>query len=147
MGGVDQEAQSESRLMRRLAITALGFFLLIVGIAQADDYPTRPITLVVPFPAGGGVDSVGRIVAEKLSVALGQQVVIDNRGGAAGVIGTRAVTKSPPDGYTLVMATSGSIAINPNLYVNAGYQTLKDLVPIGLITSTSLVLIANPSRS
>jgi tripartite-type tricarboxylate transporter receptor subunit TctC len=101
----------------------------------------------VPFPAGGGVDAVGRIVAEKLSIALGQQVVIDNRAGVAGVIGTRAVTKAAPDGYTLVMATSGSIAINPNLYTNPGYQTLKDLSPIGLISSTPIVLMAHPSAA
>jgi tripartite-type tricarboxylate transporter receptor subunit TctC len=129
----------------KTALASLAFILLAFGSAKADDYPTRPITLVVPFPAGGGVDVVGRIVAEKLSNALGQQVVIDNRGGAAGVIGTRAVTKSAPDGYTLVMATSGSIAINPNLYVNPGYQTLKDLAPIGLISSTPIVLMAHPN--
>ena len=96
---------------------------------HAQDYPTKPITLIVPFPAGGGVDVIGRIVADKLAAELGQPVVIDNRGGAAGVIGTRVAARAAPDGYTLVMATSGSIAINPNLYANPGYQTLKDLTP------------------
>ena len=105
-------------VVRVIAAACLAAFLLVALSAKSDDYPTHPITLVVPFPAGGGVDAVGRIVAEKLSHALGQQVVIDNRAGAAGVIGTRAVTKAAPDGYTLVMATSGSIAINPNLYAN-----------------------------
>ena len=98
---------------------------LLFGLAPpaaADDYPSKPITLIVPFPAGGGVDVIGRIVADKLAAELGQPVVIDNRGGAAGVIGTRAAARAAPDGYTLVMATSGSIAINPNLYVNPGYQ-------------------------
>src|SRR5580765_6880867 len=133
-------------MSRAIAFAAgLAGLLLAFPPAKAEDYPTRPITLVVPFPAGGGVDVVGRIVAEKLSSALGQQVVIDNRGGAAGVIGTRAVTKAAPDGYTLVMATSGSIAINPNLYVNPGYQTLKDLAPIGLISTTPIVMMAHPS--
>ncbi len=113
--------------------------------AQAQNYPTKPITMIVPFPAGGGVDVIGRIVAEKLSAALGQQVVVDNRGGAAGVIGTRVAKAAAPDGYTLVMATSGSIAINPNLYVNPGYQPLKDLAPIGLISSTPIVLMAHPT--
>ena len=113
--------------------------------AFAQDYPTKPITLIVPFPAGGGVDVIGRIVADKLAAELGQPVIIDNRGGAAGVIGTRVAAKSAPDGYTLVMATSGSIAINPNLYVNPGYQTLKDLAPIGLISQTPIVLMAHPS--
>jgi tripartite-type tricarboxylate transporter receptor subunit TctC len=113
--------------------------------AAADDYPTKPITLIVPFPAGGGVDVIGRIVADKLAAELGQPVVVDNRGGAAGVIGTRVAARAAPDGYTLVMATSGSIAINPNLYANPGYQTLKDLAPIGLISSTPIVLMAHPS--
>src|SRR5439155_27338813 len=98
--------------------------------AAADNYPTKPITLIVPFPAGGGVDVIGRIVAEKLAAALGQPIVIDNRGGAAGVIGTRVAKAAAPDGYTLVMATSGSVAINPTLYANPGYEPRKDLAPI-----------------
>jgi len=131
---------------RARAFTAgLAGLLLAILPAKAEDYPSRPITLVVPFPAGGGVDAIGRIVAEKLSSALGQQVVIDNRGGAAGVIGTRAVAKTAPDGYTLVMATTGSVAINPTLYANPGYDSRKDLAPIGLISSTPIVLMAHPS--
>jgi len=136
--------------MQRSIVTAAAVLCaLLVAVPQtaAQDYPNRPITLVVPFPAGGGVDVVGRIVADKLSRALGQQVVIDNRGGAAGVIGTRLAARAAPDGYTLVMATSGSIAINPNLYVNPGYQPLKDLSPIGLISSTPIVLMAHPSAA
>jgi tripartite-type tricarboxylate transporter receptor subunit TctC len=125
-------------------ITALSISGFAVR-AQAQDYPSKPITLIVPFPAGGGVDVIGRIVADKLAAALGQPVVIDNRGGAAGVIGTRVAARAAPDGYTLVMATSGTIAINPNLYVNPGYHTLKDLSPIGLISSTPIVLMAHPS--
>jgi len=133
--------------MRVIASLPLAAALLLAGVpdASAQDYPTKPITMIVPFPAGGGVDVIGRIVAEKLAAALGQPVVIDNRGGAAGVIGTRVAVKAAPDGYTLVMATSGSIAINPNLYVNPGYQTLKDLEPIGLISTTPIVLMAHPS--
>jgi tripartite-type tricarboxylate transporter receptor subunit TctC len=132
--------------MLRLVVVVLAAALASVSPSHAaDDYPTHPITLIVPFPAGGGVDVIGRIVADKLAAALGQPVVIDNRGGAAGVIGTRVAAKAAPDGYTLVMATSGSIAINPNLYVNPGYHTLKDLSPIGLISSTPIVLMAHPS--
>jgi tripartite-type tricarboxylate transporter receptor subunit TctC len=129
------------------AVLPLAATMLLGGAlaAPAQDYPTRPITMIVPFPAGGGVDVIGRIVGEKLSAALGQPVIIDNRGGAAGVIGTRVAARAAPDGYTLVMATSGSIAINPNLYVNPGYQTLKDLAPIGLISTTPIVLMAHPS--
>ncbi len=129
-------------LLPLLATLGLGF---VSPAVAADDYPNKPITLIVPFPAGGGVDVIGRIVAEKLATDLGQPVVIDNRGGAAGVIGTRVAARAAPDGYTLVMATSGSIAINPNLYANPGYQTLKDLSPIGLISSTPIVLMAHPS--
>src|SRR5688572_8420651 len=103
---------------RTFAVAILG--LLVALPVAAQDYPTRPITLIVPFPAGGGVDVIGRIVAEKISASLGQPVIIDNRGGAAGVIGTRVAKAAAPDGYTLVMATSGSIAINPTLYANPG---------------------------
>ena len=126
-------------------VLALAAVLLGVAGAFAQDYPTRPITLIVPFPAGGGVDVIGRIVAEKLAAALGQPVIIDNRGGAAGVIGTRVAKAAAPDGYTLVMATSGSIAINPTLYANPGYEPRKDLAPIGLISSTPIVLMAHPT--
>jgi tripartite-type tricarboxylate transporter receptor subunit TctC len=113
--------------------------------AAQEKYPTRPITLIVPFPAGGGVDAVGRIVADKLSAALGQQVVVDNRGGAAGVIGTRAAVKAAPDGYTLVMAHTGTTSINPSLFANVGYDPRKDFTPIGLISSTPVTLMAHPS--
>ena len=134
--------------MLRLNVLLPLLAALLLGLAPqaaADDYPTKPITLIVPFPVGGGVDVIGRIVADKLAAELGQPVVIDNRGGAAGVIGTRVAARAVPDGYTLVMATSGSIAINPNLYANPGYQTLKDLSPVGLISSTPIVLMAHPS--
>jgi tripartite-type tricarboxylate transporter receptor subunit TctC len=131
--------------MLRLVVVLAAVLASVSQSQAADDYPSHPITLIVPFPAGGGVDVIGRIVADKLAAALGQPVVIDNRGGAAGVIGTRVAAKAAPDGYTLVMATSGSIAINPNLYVNPGYHTLKDLSPIGLISSTPIVLMAHPS--
>jgi tripartite-type tricarboxylate transporter receptor subunit TctC len=134
-------------MLRLLALLPLAAAVLLGGAprAAAQDYPAKPITLIVPFPAGGGVDVIGRIVGEKLAAALGQPVIIDNRGGAAGVIGTRVAARATPDGYTLVMATSGSIAINPNLYANPGYQTLKDLAPIGLISTTPIVLMAHPS--
>jgi tripartite-type tricarboxylate transporter receptor subunit TctC len=133
-------------MIDRSSLTAVLFVsLLAVAPVAAQDYPNRPITLIVPFPAGGGVDVIGRIVAEKLSASLGQPVIIDNRGGAAGVIGTRVAKAAAPDGYTLVMATSGSIAINPSLYANPGYEPRKDLAPIGLISSTPIVLMAHPT--
>jgi tripartite-type tricarboxylate transporter receptor subunit TctC len=115
--------------------------------AAADKYPLRPITLIVPFPAGGGVDAVARIVADKLAAALGQPFVIDNRGGAAGVIGMRLGARAPNDGYTLVLAHTGSTSINPSLYANAGYDPRADFAPIGLISSTPVMLMAHPSFS
>jgi tripartite-type tricarboxylate transporter receptor subunit TctC len=129
----------------KLFAAAFAALLSVAPASAQQDYPNRPITMIVPFPAGGGVDVIGRIVAEKLAAALGQPVVIDNRGGAAGVIGTRLAKAAAPDGYTLVMATSGSIAINPTLYVNPGYEPRKDLAPIGLISSTPIVLMAHPT--
>jgi tripartite-type tricarboxylate transporter receptor subunit TctC len=113
--------------------------------ALAQDYPTKPITLVVPFPAGGGNDALARLVAEKMSRALGQQVVVENRGGAGGTIATRAVAKTAPDGYTILLTYTGTLAINPSLYPNAGYDPRKDFAPIGLIGSLPSVLVVHPS--
>jgi len=113
--------------------------------ARAEDYPTRPITLIVPYPPGGGVDAMARIVADKLSEALGQQVIVDNRGGGGGNIGTRAVAKAAPDGYTLLLGHTGTISINPSLYANAGYEPRRDFQAIGLIASMPVALMANPS--
>jgi tripartite-type tricarboxylate transporter receptor subunit TctC len=124
---------------------AFAFVLGMAATASAQVYPSRPVTLIVPFPAGGGVDAMARITAERLTAAFGQQVVIDNRGGAAGVIGTRAAATAIPDGYTLVMSTSGTTSINPSLYANPGYDTLKDFTPIGLVASTPIVVMAHPS--
>jgi tripartite-type tricarboxylate transporter receptor subunit TctC len=113
--------------------------------ASAQDYPTKPITLVVPFPAGGGNDALARLVAEKMSRALGQQVVVENRGGAGGTIATRAVAKTSPDGYTILLTYTGTLAINPSLYPNASYDPRKDFAPIGLIGSLPSVLVVHPS--
>ena len=113
--------------------------------ASAQTYPNRMITLVVPFPPGGGVDVMARIVADKLSVALGQQVMVDNRVGGGGVVGTRAVARAAPDGYTLLLGHSGTMAINPTLYKNAGYDPRKDFTPIGLVATMPVALLAHPS--
>src|ERR1700720_3220562 len=127
------------------AVLMLAALFLPRVAAAADKYPVRPITLIVPFPAGGGVDAVARIVADKLAAALGQPFVIDNRGGAAGVIGVRLAARAPNDGYTLVLAHTGSTSINPSLYANAGYDPRADFAPIGLISSTPVMLMAHPS--
>ena len=119
--------------------------MALASVAQAQDYPARTVTLVVPYPPGGGVDAMARVVAERLSAALGQQVVVDNRGGGGGLIGTRAVQKAAPDGYTLLLGHTGTISINPSLYANAGYDPRKDFAAVGMIASMPVVLIAHPS--
>jgi len=108
--------------------------------AAAQDYPSKIVTLVVAFPAGGGVDLVGRVVAQKLTDALGQQVIVVNKPGAGSVIGTHDVAKSAPDGYTLLMLVTGA-----GLPANPGYDMGKDFAPIGLIASVPIVVMANPS--
>ena len=114
------------------------------GVA-APDYPTRNVTLVVPYPPGGGVDAMARVVAAKLSDALQQQFIVDNRAGAGGTIGTRAVAQAAPDGYTLLLGHTGTISINPSLYAHAGYDPRKDFAPIGLVASMPVALLAHPS--
>ncbi len=146
--GRDQVVRHREKVRRQGRMkTALRFIiaaaLAFVAIAaHAADYPARPITLVVPYAAGGGDDVIARIVAEKMSASLGQSIVIENRGGAGGTIATRQVAKSEPDGYTLLIATS-SLAINPSLYPNVGYDPRKDFAPIGLIASSANVVMVN----
>ena len=113
--------------------------------AQVQDYPNRPITLVVPYAAGGGNDVMARIVGEKMSKTLGQQVVIDNRAGAGGALATRQVAKAAPDGYTLVIGGTGSLAVNPTLLPNVGYDVRKDFAPVGMIGSSAMIVIIHPT--
>jgi tripartite-type tricarboxylate transporter receptor subunit TctC len=112
--------------------------------AHAQDYPARAITLVVPYAAGGGNDAMARIVADHMGRTLGQQIVIENRGGAGGTIATRAVAKAAPDGYTLVLGGTGTLAVNPTLYANVGYDPRKDFAPVGLIATSALVVLVHP---
>jgi tripartite-type tricarboxylate transporter receptor subunit TctC len=128
----------------------LQIFLAVLALAAAwpaaaQDYPTRPITLVVPYPAGGGNDVMARIVADHMSKTLRQQIVIDNRAGAAGTIATRQVAKSAPDGYTLTIGGTGTLAINPTLYPNVGYDPRKDFAPVGLIATSPMIVLVHPS--
>jgi tripartite-type tricarboxylate transporter receptor subunit TctC len=129
-----------SRLLAAV-FTAFAF----VAPASAQPYPSRPITLVVPFPPGGSTTIVARIVAEKMSEALGQPIVIENHAGAGGTVGTKAVAKSPPDGYTLLLGYTGTLAIGPTLYPNAGYDPRKDFAPVGLIGNAPNSLVVHPS--
>jgi tripartite-type tricarboxylate transporter receptor subunit TctC len=111
----------------------------------AQNYPTRPIRLIVPFAPGGGTDLVARTIAQRASESIGQAIVVDNRGGAGGVIGADLVAKAPPDGYTLLMGTPGPLTINPNLQSKTPYDTLKDFAPISLATISPFVLVVHPS--
>jgi tripartite-type tricarboxylate transporter receptor subunit TctC len=113
--------------------------------ARAQDFPTRPIALIVPYAAGGGNDVMARIVADKMAAALGQPIVVENRGGAGGSIATRAVAHAPADGYTLGLGGTGTLAIDPTLYPNVGYDPRKDFAPIGLIATSALVVLVHPS--
>jgi len=125
----------------RGAVAVFALCVGAIGPAAAEDYPARPITLIVPYPAGGGNDVLARLVAAKMSTTLGQPIVIENRGGAGSTIGTRDVARATPDGYTLLIATS-SLAINPQLYPDTAYDPVKDFAPIGLIAkSPNLVLV------
>jgi tripartite-type tricarboxylate transporter receptor subunit TctC len=128
--------------VKRLAYLAIAA-ALITSAARADDYPSRPITLIVPYAAGGGNDVMARFVAERMSRSLGQQIVIENKGGAGGSIATRQVARSAPDGYTLGLSGTGTHAINPTLYGNVGYDPRKDFAPVGLIATSALVVLVN----
>ena len=125
-----------------LIVVLLCFFSLP---ASAQDYPNRPITLIVPYAAGGGNDAMARVAADKMSKTLGQQIVIENRGGAGGTIATRQIAKADPDGYTLGIGGTGTLAIGPTLYGNVGYDPRKDFAAVGLIGTSALVVLVHPS--
>ena len=137
------------RISALLAEFAMPVALLLAAatVAAAQTYPARPITLVVPYAPGGSASTAARIVADKMSETLGQQIVIDNRGGAGGTVGTRAVAKSTPDGYTLLLATSATVGTAPSLLQNLGYDPRKDFDPVGLIAATPNLIAVHPSFS
>jgi len=126
-------------------LVAAAGLLALAGPAGAQDYPTKPIRLVVPFTPAGATDILARLSAQHLSQAWGQQVVVDNRPGAAGNIGTEIVAKASPDGYTILMATVSTHGINPALYKKIGYDAVKDFAPISLMALVPNVLEVNPS--
>jgi tripartite-type tricarboxylate transporter receptor subunit TctC len=126
-------------------MTAMAISLNALGPADAQVYPSRPIMLVVPVAPGGGVDTVARVVAEKLSRLLSQQVVVENRPGASGTIATGQVARSAPDGYTLGVGITATLAIAPTTMSSVGYDPRKDFSPVGLIATSPLILIVHPS--
>ena len=119
--------------------------LLAAPLAGAEGYPSKPIHFVVPYPAGGPLDTVARLLGQKVSESMRQPVIVDNKPGAGGNIGADAVAKSPPDGYTILMGAVATHAINPTLYTNIPYDPVKDFAPVTQVASTPNVLVVNPS--
>ncbi|HXZ46917.1 MAG TPA: tripartite tricarboxylate transporter substrate binding protein [Pseudolabrys sp.] len=136
-------------MRRREFIALLGGGALWPFSARAQSpvsgYPTHPITLIVPYAPGGGNDVVARAITEPMGKVLGQPIVIENRGGAGGSVSTRAVAKAAPDGYTLGLGGTGTLAIDPTLYPNVGYDPRKDFAPVGLIATSPLIVVVNES--
>lgn len=136
----------KNRVRTAIALVAIGLGWIAPGVARAQSgWPTRPVKLVNPFPAGGPVDIVARVVAQSLSERLGQQVIVDNRTGAAGTIGSDVVAHSPPDGYTILIGSSATHGINVSLYPSLPYDPLKDFAAVSLVARIPHVIVVNPS--
>ncbi len=130
----------------RPALAALALAAVLAGSAVAQDYPTKTIRLIVPYPPGGGNDTLARIFGQKLTEAWGQQVIVDNRPGAGTTIGTALAARANPDGHTLLLSSIASHGVSPSLYRNPGYDPVKDFAPITLLAVAPMVLGVNPSR-
>lgn len=122
-----------------------GLALTLAGQLMAQAYPTKSIRLIVPFPPGGGNDVIARVIAQKLTERLGQQVVVDNKAGANGIVGLQALMAAPPDGYTLAVGAAGPMAVNPSLYDKLPYDPTKDFSPITNMVNYPLLLVTHPS--
>ncbi len=131
--------------MKRCLIAVATVLGALATSASAQSYPSRALRLVVAFPAGGPIDIVARLLTPKLGEVIGQQVIVDNRGGANGIIGTDFVAKSPPDGYTMILASPGAVAISPAVYPKMPFDTLRDLAPVTLVSITPELLVVHPS--
>ena len=130
----------------RYFVVAFVVFMSLCAPAHAQDaYPSKTITLIIPFPAGGSTDVIGRLVAEGLRAVLGQLVVVDNRAGAGGSLGTGAIAKATPDGYTIGMGTASTLAINPTTYKSLPFDVLVDLAPIGNIAAVPNIMSVHPA--
>ncbi|HKC54220.1 MAG TPA: tripartite tricarboxylate transporter substrate binding protein, partial [Burkholderiales bacterium] len=123
----------------------VGLAMTLVSTTSPAQYPEKPIRLIVPFAAGGVTDTSGRVVAEALSRRLGQPIVIENKPGASGNIGTQMVVNAPPDGYTLVLGFDGTLVINPHVFTNFPFDVTTELAPIGKIGDATLIIVAHPS--
>jgi len=131
--------------VKRLDRCALGIMLIVALPVLAQSYPSKPIRLVLPYPPGGGTDVIARPLAQKLTEQLGQQVIVDNRGGAGGNIGMEFVAKSPADGYTLLFALTAQYAVNPSLYPKLPYDPVRDYAPISLLANAPYLLVVHPA--
>ena len=127
----------------KIALTPF-LLVILVSVAQAQEWPARPIRLIVPFAPGGVTDNAARVIAEPLSVRLGQQVVAENRPGAGGNIGTYAVAQAKPDGYTLLLGYDGTLVINPHVYGKIPFDTLRDFAAVTKLGDATLILVAHP---
>jgi len=126
-----------------LFLTTIAISFPLLANSQAN-YPDKPIRLIVAFPAGGSTDIIGRLVAQRLSERLGQSIVVENRGGAGGTIGTDIASKAAPDGYTLTLGTTSTMAVAPSAYSKLGYDPIKNFAPISLVAVTPYLLVVNP---
>ena len=133
------------RVAKPLIAVVSTVLLAFAAPVMAQTFPNKPIRIIVPFPPGGGNDVIARVVAQKLNERLGQQVVIDNRAGANGIVGLQALMQSPADGYTLAVAAAGPMAVNPSLYDKLPYDPLKDFAPITNMVNFPLLLVTHPS--
>ena len=129
----------------RAAVIITAVALACPGVARAQSYPTKPVRLIVPLAPGGGNDTIARMIGQKISGPLGQQVVVENRPGAGGMIGAEVAAKSPPDGYTLLLANVAGMAIIPNVQKKVPYDPVRDFQPISLIASAPLLVVVHPS--
>jgi tripartite-type tricarboxylate transporter receptor subunit TctC len=129
----------------RTRFSILAILTFACGLAFAQSYPTKPIRIVVGFPPGGGIDLVARLLSPKLSESLGQQVIVDNRAGANGIIATELVAKAPPDGHTIFIGTTGNLSVNPVLYSNLSFNIERDFVPLTQTSSVPFLLYVHPS--
>ena len=121
------------------------FAFFIATSATAQNWPTKPVRVVVPFSAGGFADNAIRSISDRLGARLGQSVIVDNRAGASGNIGAEMVAKSPPDGYTLLLGFDGTMVINPHVFANTGFDTLRDFAPVTKLGDAGIVIVAHPS--
>ncbi len=133
------------KAVTKMLMLAVGVVGLVPGAAVAQTWPTKPVRLIVPFPAGGGVDFIGRIVGKGLSERLGQQVTVDNRPGANAILGLEVLKNASPDGYTIAAASAGPLTVNPHIYRKLPYDTLRDFTPISNMVNFPLLLVAHPS--